>query len=120
MKLRYLRSDQKLRIEDATTGQLMWEGMLEGLPVQKVAEIPCSNDCIVLLDPGTGSMASMNLWRYSYENGVVWMAKLPSNAGDAYIDFELENARVFANSWTGFRVEIDLATGHILHVYFTK
>ena len=120
MKLRYLQCDQRLRIENAVTEQLVWEGMPGGFSVQKAAEIPDSNACIVLLDPGTGSRSFMNLWRYSYENGVVWTAQLPSSAGDAYIDFELDDHRLFANSWTGFRAEIDLITGEILYVRFTK
>lgn len=120
MRLRYLHRNQMLRIENAVTEQFVWEGMPGGYSVQKVAEIPNSNACIVLFDPGIGSSSFMNLWRYSYEDGVVWMAQLPSSAGDAYIDFELDDNRLFANSWTGFRAEIDLGSGEILNVRFTK
>lgn len=120
-QLRYFHWHQGLRIENLATGQLIWEGRPGGFPVLKVAEIPNSNDCLVLLDPGTGSKSFRNLWRYSHEEGTIWVAKLPSSAGDAYIDFEItDNNRLFANSWAGFRVEIDLVTGEVLQARFTK
>lgn len=121
MKWKYMCCDEMLCIQDLKTGQVVWQGKPDGHSVQKVMTIPDSNDCVLLLNPGSGWRPFANLWRYSFETGVIWQAELPSLAGgDAYIDFELDESGLSARSWSSFRVTLDLASGRILLSRFTK
>jgi len=61
-----------------------------------------------------------NLSRCSASGEPVWIAKLPTSTGDAYIDFEIVGQRVIAWSWSCFRVEMNIETGAIESSIFTK
>lgn len=72
---------------------------------------------------------------YKYENGdksnlyclnqnieVEWFLPTSKNVDgiDPYVGFTTNGSRVFANSWNGFRVEINTGTGEIISKVFTK
>ena len=42
------------------------------------------------------------------------------NKDDIYVGFTSSGERVFANTWTGFRVEVETKTGEIKNVIFVK
>jgi hypothetical protein len=64
-----------------------------------------------------------NLQRIEQARSVVWKAELPDASEalpDFYVSFEIRGERLFANSWSCYRVEIDTANGALISQVFTK
>ena len=124
MRYSYFKSGDSLGVASAETGQLLWLDLPEGYAVRAVAAIPDTDDRLVLLESDTGKASRQNhfenLWRYSHEKGVIWRAELPQSGANYYVAFELQTGGLWANSWSCFRVAIDLETGTIRSKTFTK
>lgn len=116
----YAQKDDRLRIEDPATGALIWEGQPDGCSVLKVAALPNSDDALILLDWMAAPARDGNLRRYSPELRLIWKAVAPQSSHDCYVSFRLEDAVLIADSWSGYKVVIDQATGSILERAFTK
>lgn len=116
MKWNYSVIDQKLLIEDITTGKLNWIGQPKELPVILAFSLPSSDDCVVLLKYSAGSQ---NLVRCRPDGSIAWQAELPGSE-DAYTRVEWANQGLIANSWYGYRVQLDAETGRILSTEFVK
>jgi len=67
------------------------------------------------------SKEKSNLYCLNRSLGIDWFLPLP-NLGfdDWYVGFTTHGENVFANSWNGFRVEVDIETGTLKDVIFTK
>jgi len=67
------------------------------------------------------SKGKSNLYCLSRTLGIDWFLPLP-NPGfdDWYVGFTTHGENVFANSWNGFRVGVDIETGTLKDVTFTK
>jgi hypothetical protein len=115
----YGDSNGDLLVVDTNTEQLIWRGYLEGRQVKKVSQLPGTAGCIVLVVRQVRSKPDPNLWRYSYDKGIIWRAVLPRSGADSYVDFKLEDGDLYANSWSCYRVKIDLDTGQIISRVFT-
>lgn len=102
-------------------GDILYRGKPEGYPVEK-ATIFDGVHVIVLLKYREKKYGSFeNLLLLKSDGRVAWRAQLPSpSSTDSYLDFEVKENRLFANSWSCYRVEIDLKTGRILQSEFTK
>jgi len=105
----------------SNTGSILYRGKPDGYPVKKAAAL--ENEQIVVLlkfwakKPGDFE----NLLLLKSDGGTLWRAQLPNaSSGDAYVDFDVIEGKLFANSWSCYRVEIDGQTGRILHREFTK
>jgi hypothetical protein len=90
----------------------------------KRIEIPGSSDFIQLL-PYDGLHRPKhfrNLLRCSESGESLWVAELPTGSGDndAYVNAEVREGRVFAWSWSCYRVELNLDSGTIENSIFTK
>ena len=114
--------NRELIITDGETGQALWSGRLQGLPVERVEQIDASTDAIVLLDYAAApSGPSQNLVRVRANGKIAWTADLPTNSStDAYVAFDLDGGVLAANSWSGHRVQLDRETGRIVDKVFTK
>jgi len=100
-------------------GDILYQGQPEGYPVER-AEVFEREQVIVLLKYWTKEYgAFQNLLSLKADGKALWHAELPSS-GDAYVDFEVSDGKLFANSWSCCRVEIDTQTGKILDRQFTK
>jgi hypothetical protein len=98
---------------------LQWSGDLLGGCARAVLPIAGSEDLIVLVGWSAPSHGAFrNLLRVSPEGVIVW-ADLPTER-DSYVSVEWRDASLMANSWNGFRVEIDAGTGLPLQSVFTK
>jgi hypothetical protein len=90
----------------------------------KRIEIPGSSDFIQLLpfDQSARPKHFENLSRCSASGESVWRASLPTIPGDhdAYVDAEIRDGRLFAWSWSCFRVELNIESGRIENSIFTK
>lgn len=99
---------------------LQWSGDLLGGGAQTVLSIARSDDAIVLVTWSVPSQGAFrNLLRVSRDGAIVWRAALPTDR-DAYVSVEWQGARLMANSWNGYRVELDTGTGRPLQTVFTK
>ena len=124
MRYSYFKSSDSLGVTSAATGERLWLDLPEGYAVRAVAAIPETDDCLVLLKGDTDKASQPghfeNLWRYSYETGVIWRAELPQSGSDCYVSFALEAVGLRANSWSCYLVAIDIETGRIQSRTFTK
>lgn len=59
-----------------------------------------------------------NLYCLSQDIFIDWF--LPTQNADIYVGFSTIGNQVFANTWNGLRVEIDVETGKIISTLFTK
>ena len=94
----------------------------QGAVKAKKLKIPSSSDFIELLPyNGLGTPRHFqNLSRCSPSGESVWLAELPTNSVDSYVDIEIEGHRVIAFSWSCYRVEINIDSGAVEKSTFTK
>jgi hypothetical protein len=87
--------------------------------VSEVLPIP-EDDCLVLLDPDAMKKLTFeNLLKVRRDGSVEWKAALPQSH-DTFVSMEACGDRIEANTWSGYRVEIDLSSGQIKSVRFVK
>ena len=72
----------------------------------------------VLVDFGPSLNAKMNLFCTDSMMEIVWCAE--SIDGTPYVDFVIENGRLFAFSFGGWRVEVDIFKGKVLNKDFVR
>jgi len=84
--------------------------------------IPASRDTIVLLDwTSDEARHGRNLVRITPEGQVVWRATPPENGTlDSFVAVEWEGAVLTASTWSCYRVTVDVDSGAITVLYFTK
>ena len=115
--------EKTLFIKEQSTGDVVWQGRPFGCAVEKIMPLPRQPSCIVLLNHYEFSQSEYrhlsNLINVSPEGEIIWAAQLPQTK-DSFVDFDWEGNILFANSWSGFRAQIDLETGRILNRTFTK
>jgi hypothetical protein len=117
----YAISNKELIIKK--DGVVIWQGKPNGCSVSSVLGITNNQDCIVLCElEETSPKVFGNLFRFSPQGHVVWIAKMPEIVAesDYYVQMEMDGNELVANSWTAFRVQIDIRNGHILKRVFTK
>jgi hypothetical protein len=89
-------------------------------------DVPGSSDEILLISPDVGPMDRPfpNIVRCNSRGEIIWAAELPEaqplGQPDAYVSAAGVDGHLVANSWSGFRVLIDPATGKIVSIEFTK
>ena len=112
----------ELVVADVRSGQILWHGTPDGLPVRSVLPVPNSEECIVLLDYAQGPARDFeNVIRCRSDGSVVWRAELPVPASnDAYTAVQWADQGLTAYSWSGFSAVLDPATGHIITRTFVK
>src|SRR5581483_6558759 len=114
-------SDGDLVITNTVNGGVVWKGRPSGYRVWKVLTIPGSDDCLVLLEYWAERQHGFqNLLRVRADGSIRWRAELPDPTDDAYVGFEWDGRDLVAGSWSGFRVVLDPATGHIVSAIFVK
>jgi hypothetical protein len=118
----YTIEGERLIVSDAISGATYWAGKPLDAAVADVKAVPGSDRAVVLLDyMAVPNGPFQNLICVSPEGTVVWAAPLPSiSSTEAYVSFDLGIDELRANSWDGYRVHIDLASGEILQKTFTK
>ncbi|XAS67028.1 hypothetical protein V3C33_16410 [Micrococcaceae bacterium Sec5.7] len=120
MTSKFVLASERVTVAD-DSGHVVWEGKPLGVDALEVQALPDTDSAIVLLDymqMGSGPVG--NLVRISSDGSILWVADLPNLApSECYVSFEISD-HVLANTWNGFRVEIDRETGKILKSLFTK
>ena len=105
-----------LRTED---GGVEWQGTYDGMKVVAVALLEDDKKCLILLDlAATRKSRFENLICIDAIGQVLWKGQLPQSA-DAFVSIQISDG-LYANSWSGYRVRLDPATGVILEQQFVK
>ncbi len=106
------------RLQIISNSKLVWDGRLDNRTVVRVASIPSTEDCLVLLDPSTDGV-DRNLLRIARDGSVVWRAPAPPEGG-TYVDVQIQNGLIVAWSWTCHMVTLEAGSGSISEAVFTK
>ena len=76
--------------------------------------------CLILLDTVASKEPTFeNLLCVERNGNVVWKAELPQS-NDAFVSFEQTAEGLVANTWSGYRVRLDPATGKLMERQFVK
>jgi hypothetical protein len=93
---------------------------MQEAPIYRSADLPGGSGRIVLYDWWTEP-------KYRFQNlicldgATIWKAELPENTGpDCFVSFTLDSSKVHANTWSGYRLSLDLKTGETLTCIFVK
>ena len=119
--MNYRVADEDLVIEDADH-ELRWRGRPEARPVEWATATRITDDGLALYHyyrPDHPYGGFQNLVRVRPDGSIAWRAELPGS-DDKYVQAKLVEGRVFAYSYGGYDVEIDLETGRIVHRVFSK
>jgi hypothetical protein len=120
---KYEINDQILVIRESSSGEVIWQGRPLDCDVKKIKSLEKQVGCIVLLDYDDFVKSSYrylsNLVNVDPEGKITWTAKLPESI-DCFVDFICIDDKLFANSWSGFRLQIDIANGKTIDKVFTK
>src|SRR5919197_5329849 len=93
-------------------GRVRWQGMVDGFPAKAVIPLPNSDDAVVMLDRMAGPKNFANVLRLTPGGQVVWRLNPPEpSMPDAWVQCDWVGDDLYANSWSGYRVRIDLANG---------
>jgi hypothetical protein len=118
--MRYSLDNGELEIRDSSTWEVVWQGKPAGHLVIEVVPLADTEDCLLLLEWFHDKKRCRNLWRYSYEEGIIWQAELPSLGPDIYVAVEAKDGHLVGQTWSGFTVRLDKRTGKILSAVFVK
>jgi len=122
MRWTYSVEQEQLRVAEAATGRVRWQGKPDRHAVAKVLPLSSSEDCIALLRwwPGPGRDFP-NVLRCRPDGSVVWRAPVarPGHR-DCYSDISWTGGGLHAFAISGFSVALDEATGAILSRSFAK
>jgi len=109
----------QLIVREQATGRVVCRQTFE-VPVLQVLALPGGNGCLVLLDPSaTKDPTFENLLKVGADGAVVWRAELPKSH-DAFVSVSNCSDHVEAQTWNGYRVEIDLESGRAKKTWFVK
>ena len=115
--------DQLLVIRESSSGEVIWKGKPLDCNVKKMESLEKQVGCIVLLDVEDFSKSDYrylrNLIAIDGDGNIIWYAKLPESI-DFFVDFDWIDNKLLANSWSGFRLQIDIANGKTIDRVFTK
>lgn len=102
-------------------GAVVWQGQPAGYPAKVVSPLDGERGAIVLLDYMAGPKNFANLLRVRADGTVAWQASPPDESGnDAFVEFRWDGDELVANSWSGFRLRLDPATGVVRGQAFVK
>jgi hypothetical protein len=106
-------------LDDA--GALLWSGKPLGHDASLVLPVPGTPDAIVLLSPDAQLNGRFgNLLRMSPDGSVSWQVEPPFQNDDAFVAVAWVGDKLIANTWSCFRVAVDVNTGRLLETLFTK
>jgi len=103
------------------SGAVIWRGQPDCHPVKALSPLDDREGAIVLLDYMSGPKNFSNLLLIRSNGSVAWRAPLPDSTGnDAFVEFRWDRGELYANSWSGYLVQIDLANGSFKDRKFVK
>jgi hypothetical protein len=113
------RSSGELIVRDPKSGAELRRFTPGGRRVREIVAV--GGRCVVLADQDRSKKNDPNLMCVDDSGRLIWTAALPDATGpDCFVAIELEGERLFANSWSGYRVALELSTGATREQRFTK
>ena len=112
----------RLRFEVARNadGSISWSDTYGGQKVRTALPLEGGSRCVILLDTDASKQAVFrNLFCVGQDGDTIWTADLPETH-DAFVSVEMGADGLHANSWSGFRVTLDLVNGRAIGWEFTK
>lgn len=101
-------------------GSLSWRGDYSGMRVVAVQPVGDGSKCIVLLDmPAKKEPNFGNLLCLNRDGSLEWKAELPET-NDAFVSLQMIEGVLSANTWNGFHVTLNPATGKSMQWKFVK
>lgn len=85
--------------------------------MSRTIALPDGNLCLELAETGDDYRASITC---RGNESTRWQALPPDGGSDAWVSVTLQGHKIIANSWSGWRVEIDADTGREQGRNFTK
>ena len=90
----------------------------------KEIEVLANGDLLIIEDDHNyAHVGRSNLYCLGQQMHIKWFLRYPHmdpNPMDAYVGFTTHGAKIYANTFSCYRVEIDTVEGEILSVTFTK
>lgn len=131
MKYIYSIENDKLKSFSKVLKKTIWSGKPYGVNVVSCAEIPDSDDCIVLLEWEMCVRLNIkNILRINPEGRVIWKINRPdrfndlfgiNRQNDTYLQiYKVSSSRAFINTYSGFLDSVDLDTGMVVDSEFVK
>jgi hypothetical protein len=112
---------QEFSVIQEADGTLKWHGLYRGKKVKNALPIEQGAKCILLLDPDAClSGAFNNLFCIDRRGSVVWTAPLPTSHDDTFVEMNLGNDGLHANSWSCYHLVFDPRSGKVLSQVFVK
>jgi hypothetical protein len=113
------RSSGELVVRDPKSDAEVRRLLPGGRRVREVVAVGAR--CVVLAERDPSTKNDPNLRCVDDSGRLLWTAALPDPSGpDCFVAVELEGGQLFANSWSGYRVALDLSTGATRERRFTK
>jgi len=113
-------STLQLRVLRTEDGELCWQGTYHGMKIVAVELLDGNSRCLILLDPdATRRSYFENLLCVDANGNVLWRAQLIDTSNDTFVSVRLADG-LYANTWSGYRVRLDPATGAVLEAQFVK
>jgi hypothetical protein len=116
---RYSVEEGQLIVREQSTDRVVRRQTFE-VPVLQVLTLPGGDGYLVLLDfSATKKPTFENLFKVGTDGAIVWKAELPRSP-DAFVSMRHCGKHVEAQTWNGYRVEIDLESGRATNTWFVK
>jgi len=110
----------QFRVFQAEGGGFDWRGTYEGMKVVAAQPFEGNSRCLILLDPDASQKSYFeNLLCVDASGKVLWRAQPPQSSNDAFVAIRM-TGELYANTWSGYRVRIDLETGRTVELQFVK
>lgn len=113
MALQYSFRDNDALVVESTSGKVVGKGKI-------VKSQPCGSEGMRLVVYDVQALKMMSGLLMVDANGdVIWQAVLPWG-DDAVVDVRIDHNAIIANTWQGFQVLVDAATGLCEKARFVK
>jgi hypothetical protein len=110
--------DNKVFVDQRYLRRRNWGADPLAVSIAERVLVEGTGDAFVLVD---GEYVAENLLRIDSGGATVWAGELPDNAAwDFYVSFHWDGTELVANSWSGYRVTINVMSGRISRREFTK
>jgi len=112
--------DLSFLVFQAADESFHWHGEYRGMKVVTVLPVDDNSKCLILLEIAQEKEQTFeNFLCVKRDGNIVWKAELPQSH-DTFVSFQKTAEGLIANTWSGYRIRLDPATGKIVERQFVK